>query len=86
LYTYGRDHEHLEENCKLLSISFPFETSRVYSLKEIFAKAGIKTADYDSGFIVEAFGQKLTRRPHNALNDVRTLLDGLRALSRKFEV
>ncbi len=83
MYTYGRDHEHLQANCELEGIPFPFEKNRFHRLRDVFENAGITTADYDSGYIVEAFGQKLSRPPHNALNDARTLADGLRALSKR---
>ena len=84
LYTYGRDHEHLAANCKLADIIFPFAENRFHRLRDVFENAGVATANYDSGYIVEAFGQKISRPPHNAINDVRTLADGLRALSKRF--
>ena len=84
IYSFDKDDaDVLRENCRLSGIDFPFEDSRFFDIREIFLKAGIPVEQYSSGSIVEAFGKAITRRPHNALNDARTIVDGLRELSKR---
>lgn len=82
-YSYGMDADVIEENCKLINIEFPFAKSRFHNLRPLFSQNGIPDKDFTSGTIVRAFGQEVSRRPHDALNDVRTLLDGLKLLDEK---
>lgn len=77
LYSYGTDAEVIEDNCKLIGVSFPFEKERVHNVKEIFRAHGIAADDYMSSTIVRAFGKEPAHRGHNALNDVRILTKGL---------
>lgn len=80
LYCYGTDGWVLEENAKLLGISFPFDRSQFFNVKTVFEAHGIPAAQYFSSTIVEAFGSKSTRRGHDGLNDALTIVDGLRLL------
>ena len=81
LYSFGDDVNVLTENCKLLGIDSPFDPGRFSNIRELFKKYGIPADDYMSSTIVRAFGQKPARRGHEALNDVRTVIDGLKALA-----
>ena len=83
LYSFGGDEEELEENCKLLKIAFPFERLRFFDVRDVFKKFGIPAEEYNSGTIVRVFGKEISRPPHNALNDARTIVDGLRELAFK---
>ncbi len=49
-------------------------------LGPIFLKAGINIENYSSGTLVHAFGITPSRRAHDALNDMRNLLDAIREL------
>ena len=75
------DRDVLMENCKLLGIEFPFEMGRFHNVNEIFHRQGVEVKQ--SGAAPEAFGIKLPARPHDALNDVRGLIVGLKALSER---
>lgn len=79
-YSYGGDEKVLKENCDLLGISFPCKNI-FFDVRHIFLRNGIQVEKFHSGNIVEAFGQTSTRSEHTALNDARTILDGLRLLS-----
>lgn len=83
LYSFGTDAQVLEENCRLCKIDFPFAPLRFYDVREVFQKFGIPAQKYTSGRIVEAFGKTVTRRPHNALHDALTIVDGLRLLAEQ---
>jgi len=82
MYSYGRDETTLKKNCKLLGIDLLFADSQFFDIKDTFKKHGIAADDYHSGTIVRAFGQEPARRGHEALNDVRTVIDGLKALAK----
>jgi len=84
IYSYGGDEENIEENCGFSGIPFPFNRSKFYDIKDLFKNNGVPVDRYQSGNIIEAFGKKATLRNHNALNDSRILLDGLRELSGFF--
>lgn len=81
VYSYGGDEQIIEENCNLLSIPFLFNKHIFKDIRDIFQNHGIPVSQYNSGNIIEAFGKKSNLHNHNALNDVRILLDGLRELS-----
>jgi len=80
LYLFGGDETVIIENCKLLDIKFPFKISRFFYIRDIFEKFGIPARNYTSGTIVKAFGKEPKRKAHDALNDVRTIIEGLRLL------
>ena len=85
LYSWGTgDPEALKENSAQAGIRFPYEAGRFASMQEVFMALGVPAEAYTSGTIVRAFGKELSRRQHNALNDVRTILDGLRELKKRF--
>jgi len=46
-------------------------------MKEYFIKKGVNANDYDSGNIIEAFGVEKLPNQHNALNDCRSIIQGL---------
>jgi len=75
------DQEVLIENCDLHALEFPFDPERFYNLNEIFLEYGVLVEQ--SGKASLAFGVEPKLRPHDALNDVRGLIDGLRLLRRK---
>lgn len=81
-YSFGFDDGVLRENCALFGINFPI-MNKFFDIRNIFLDHGIPADKYTSGTIVEAFGKKIERSAHNALNDVRTTLEGLRLLSQK---
>ncbi|TSC78272.1 MAG: inhibitor of the KinA pathway to sporulation [Parcubacteria group bacterium Gr01-1014_33] len=80
IYSWGGDADVLEENCGFCGIPFPFERARFSIIQPVFETRGIATKNYMSSTIVRAFGKELSRSQHNALNDARTILDGLREL------
>ncbi|MDP3727403.1 MAG: exonuclease domain-containing protein, partial [bacterium] len=83
LYSYGTDEHVLIENSALANIQFPFDTGQFSDVRTVFQRRGIPAERYTSGTIVEAFGETPVRRAHRAVNDARTILDGLRLLAAK---
>ena len=77
------DRDVLIENCELYGIEFPFQSERFHNIQKIFRQHGYKIEQ--SGTTPEAFGIKILTQPHNALNDVRGLIIGLKALSERLE-
>ena len=78
------DRDVLIENCDLWGIEFLFKMEQFHNINEIFTQHGISVKQ--SGRAPEALGLKVVDRPHDALNDVRGLIVGLKALSeRKYE-
>lgn len=75
------DRDVLLENCQLCGIELPFELERFHNVNEIFHKHGYVVKQ--SGTAPEAFGIKIPARPHDALNDVRGIIIGLKALSER---
>ncbi len=74
------DRDVLKENCSLLKVEFPFENNRFHNINKVFLDNGFRLRQ--SGATPEAFGIKIPARPHNALNDVRGLIIGLKELKR----
>jgi len=73
----------LVENCKIAGIILPIRADRFFDIRMVFWKKGIPAECYQSSTIIKAFKQKPKYQGHNALNDTRTIIDGLRALSKK---
>jgi inhibitor of KinA sporulation pathway (predicted exonuclease) len=85
MYSYGYDGKVIEENCALLGIPSVFPEEQCIDIRTHFVAHGIVTENYSSGTIVKAFGQTPSRNGHDAQNDARTILDGLRLLRKKVE-
>ncbi|MDP3727161.1 MAG: 3'-5' exonuclease [bacterium] len=83
LYSYGTDEQVLIENCALQGVSFPFPVDQFSDVRTVFQRRGIPAERYMSSTIVRAFDMEPARRAHRALNDARTILDGLRLLAVK---
>ena len=81
IYSFGGDERIIEENLKFTGTPFPFNEPIFYDIRNLFKNNGVPVDEYQSGTILEAFGKKTNFRHHNALNDVRILLEGLRELS-----
>lgn len=73
------DRDVLEENCRLYGIDFPFLRARFHNVNDIFHQHGC--AVKQSGQAPVAFGIEPPARSHDALNDVRGLIVGLKALT-----
>lgn len=84
MYSYGGDEKILQENCILTTSVFPFRLSRFHDIRKCFESFGVDTSKQTSGNIMHAFGKKSSRRAHDALSDVREVLDGLRLLRSQF--
>lgn len=82
IYSYGGDERILKENCVFADIPFPFENSRFADLTDVYKKYIPNADKYQSGAVMSMFGKKPASRAHNALNDVRILLDGLKELDK----
>ncbi len=83
-FCFGRDTEVLEENAgfhgqKLMLSRDQFHDFRAQSV-EIWKKAGIDIYEFSSGSLIEAFTKVPERRAHDAVNDMRNLLDAIREL------
>lgn len=55
---------------------------KFHNLREILKKYGIKTENYNSGTLTRHFGVEPSYEAHNALNDVKVILDALRLLRK----
>lgn len=82
LYSFGNDEDELEENAALAGIPFSFDRERFHDVRDIFEREGVPAKTYTSGTIMRAFNKEPSRTPHHALNDARSILDGLRELGR----
>lgn len=84
-YCWGIDTEVLEGNSALLGGVLQLPRSQFQNLKPIVVplleKAGIDERKYSSGTLIQAFGTS-TRRAHDAVNDMRNLLDALNELQK----
>ncbi len=82
LYCWGMDLEIMGANAKLLGIPFPFSYEQKRDVRSLFEKEGIATSTYLSSTIPRAFGEEPPPSAHDALNDSRSILQGLRGLRR----
>lgn len=83
MYAYGKDGEVIIENCELLNIECPFKENQFHDVRDIFIRHGVSARDYESGTIVRAFGKEPSRSAHDALNDARSIVEGLNLLQKK---
>ncbi len=81
-YAWGDDKSHLDENYELNDLPNPHTSEQFFDIREIFKNAGIDTSKFMSSTITEAFGVKSPHRGHDALNDARTIAEGLTLLAR----
>jgi len=82
LFCWGDDVEVMEGNAKLLGIPFPFPADGESDIKNVFKARGIPAEHYYSSTIPRAFGEEPPPHAHDALNDARSIAQGLRALAR----
>ena len=86
LYSYGGDEGVVKENCKFLEIAMPVSFKSFRNLRPpmcpLLRERGIDEAKYSSGTLIEAFGKKVKRPAHDAVNDTRNLHDALIELQR----
>lgn len=80
LYSWGNDAGVVSENADLLKINFPFREDQFHDIRPVFSEAGVAVKDYMSSTIPSAFGKPLLHEAHDALNDARSIADGLRGL------
>lgn len=80
LFSFGDDGPVLIKNAQLYDIEPLFKTSKFFDVRDVFKKFGIPADKYTSGTIVEAFGKKNTLSQHSAINDARTIIEGLKLL------
>jgi len=84
-FSYGMDCVILQEGCVLNEIAYdlrcPFLDARVF-----IKNAGIDVRKYSSGTVSKAFGIDLSGHVHNAMHDVHSLTQALRALHQTLPV
>ncbi len=83
IYSFGGDERVFRENATVLGLSMSFSSEQFFDVKDIFRRAGIDPTGYMSSTIVEAFGGKSKLRAHEALNDVRTIVEALRIVKKR---
>ena len=87
VFCWGKDIEILEENTVFADASEILSTDQFKNLRPLmradFVATGINIDDYTSGTLIQAFGKDTGRRAHDAVNDMRNLLDALRELRKK---
>lgn len=86
LRCWGGDLAAINENAKLLGHDPPFSEYPDCDIRMIFRRHGVNPDEYESSTIPRAFNETPPAQPHNALNDARSILQGLRALARYTEL
>lgn len=87
-YAYNRDEHHpadvavLRENIELYELPIELDTGMYGNLASVYQSVGIDTARYNSGRLYQAFGLSLHGKEHNAMHDVRSLVNSLFATKR----
>lgn len=85
-FSWGNEGEVVQGNCDLYGVKNPIEFSHFHDIRPIFKKHGIETKNFMSSTIVRAFGLEPSRTGHRAINDARTILDGLRELQKLLQI
>lgn len=84
-YCWGKDADVLRENCKLSDVVFPLSFEKLTNLRPlmapIFLTAEVDVDAYSSGTLIQAFTSEPHPREHDALNDMRNLLEAIRQVS-----
>ena len=84
-YCWGRDTEILEENTGFAGVPQSLPRCQFADLRpiarEAFSDAGVDIDDYSSGTLIQAFGIDSGRRAHDAINDMRNLLDAIKIVN-----
>lgn len=81
-YCWGSDTLVMKENAALVGVPFPQGLERWGNAKDIFRSAGIDVGEVISSQVPILFGETPPPNAHDALNDARSIAQGLRALSR----
>lgn len=85
-YCWGKDVEVLQENCEIHGAPFSIPLRQLTNLRPImapvFAAANVDIDAYSSGTLIQAFSDAETRRAHDALNDMRNLLEAIRQVEK----
>ncbi len=81
-YSWGHDLKAMHKNAERVGIHFPIAVDRSRDIREVFRDHGIDTSLYMSSSVPRAFGEEPPGKPHDALNDSRSILQALRALRR----
>ena len=89
-YCWGSDIEVFEENSTINNMPELISREQFKNLRPVlgptFAGVGIDIAQYSSGTLIQAFGNEPERRAHDAVNDMRNLLDALRLLAERADM
>ena len=81
LYSYGNDADVLIENELLYNLSpRSVDLTQTFDVCKVFEEGGIDTQNYMSSSIPRAFNHPILPKAHDALNDARSILLGLRLL------
>ncbi|HEY4523234.1 MAG TPA: 3'-5' exonuclease [Candidatus Paceibacterota bacterium] len=84
VFSYGHDAAIVEENCRLIGIPYPFKHEQFLDIRPVIdpllEELGIDPTPYTSGTLIQAFNTAPGARAHDAVNDMRNLLDVLREL------
>lgn len=81
LYSWGDDHRVLEENIGLYNLDFNVDEDRFINLREKM-DSEILVDEYNSGNLVERFGEEPEGQMHNARDDCENLVRALELLSK----
>ncbi len=82
LFCFGTDGQVIAGQCELAGIRNPFALDRFCDIRDTFEARGVPAHQFMSSTIVTAFGHQPERSGHNALNDARSILDGLKLLAK----
>lgn len=84
-YSFGGDERELKINCELSNISYVLSDNQFFDMRKYFIEQGIDAQNYNSGNITEVFGVKKLPNQHNALNDCRSIIQGLILLNERLK-
>lgn len=89
-YCWGRDTEVLRENYELARITTSLRSEQLANLRPlmapIFLTEGVDIGEYTSGTLIRAFSKKPSLRAHDALNDMRNLLEAIRYVKERITI
>lgn len=81
IWTFHKDQEVFEQNCRYYNIPFPFQKDFT-RVKLLLKDWGIDPDTYSSGTLYKAADLDMQGHVHNALHDVRSMAAAISVLSR----
>jgi inhibitor of KinA sporulation pathway (predicted exonuclease) len=84
-YSYGLDEVVVKENCDLIGIPYTPGLGRILDVRDVIfpalAEIQVSPEGYTSGTLVSALGGNMNLEAHDAVNDMRNLLEAIRRIN-----